>query len=87
MSPSGKLDVTAVSSLHADFVAHSGKDIVLDLGAVTQFGALCLQTCLAAAQAAKRSETTFEIVNATDPVLAQIGAMGFTPETLAEGCT
>ena len=85
LAPEGKLDVTAVTALYAQLVARQGCDIVLDFESVTQIGALCMQTCLAAARSARLAQNSFEIVNVIDPVLNQLSSMGFTPETLAEG--
>lgn len=84
---SGKLDVSAAAALQADLIALEGKDAVLDFTAVTQMGALCLQICLAAARAAQAAQSSFALANVPDPVLSQLTAMGFTPETLAEGRT
>lgn len=81
----GKLDVTAAAAFHEKLTARLGQDIVLDCEKVTQIGALCLQSCLAAAREARKNKTRFDIINVTDPVLVQLTSMGFTPETLAEG--
>ena len=48
-------------------------------------GALCLQVCVAAARQALATNHSFIVVNTPDAVLAQINAMGLTPETIAEG--
>ncbi len=85
LSPKGKLDLTAASDLHAAFVAHPGGDMVLDLAEVSQIGALCLQVCVSAARTLHEQGHQLDIVNTPDSVLAQMGAMGLTPETLAEG--
>ena len=81
----GKLDVTAAAAFHAELTARKGQDIVLDCEKVTLFGALCVQSCLAAAREARQQQTRFDIINVCDPVLVQLTSMGFTPETLAEG--
>lgn len=85
LMPEGKLDVTAVKTLHAELVSRLGQDIVIDFEKVTQIGALCAQTCLAAAREAQSAQTCFDIINVSDPVLVQLASMGFTPETLTEG--
>lgn len=85
LSPKGKLDLTAASDLHAAFVAHAGGDVVLDLSNVSQMGALCVQVCVSAAKTLQGQGHHLEIVNTPDAVLAQMGSMGLTPETLAEG--
>ncbi len=81
----GKLDLSAVGGLHARLLAIAGQDTTLDFGAVTQIGALCLQTCLAAARRAQAAQVTFSMVNLSDALRDQMAVMGFTPETLAEG--
>lgn len=85
LSPKGKLDLSAASDLHAAFVAHPGGDVVLDLAEVSQMGALCLQVCVSAAKTLQGQGHQLDIVNTSDTVLAQLGAMGLTPQTLAEG--
>ncbi|KIN61108.1 STAS 2 domain containing protein [Sulfitobacter noctilucae] len=81
----GKLDVSAVGALHAKLVELMGQEIILDFGAVSQIGALCLQSCLAAARSAKAADLPFSIINVPDAVFEQMAVMGFSPETLAEG--
>lgn len=85
IAPEGKLDLAGVTSLHAEFLGKLGQDIVLDLSKVTHFGALCMQTCIAAGRSAQENGNDFRIINASDHVLGQISSMGMTPETLAEG--
>ena len=84
-APTGKLDLSAVSDLHARLLNDAGKDIVLDLSDVTQIGALCMQTCVAAARHARATGATFEVCNASDDVQTQLAWMGLSPETIAEG--
>lgn len=85
LAPEGKLDLAAVSDLHASFVGRFGQDIVLDLTNVTHIGALCAQACIAAARSAKQSGNEFQVLNTSDTVLNQLGCMGLTPEQIAEG--
>lgn len=85
LTPQGKLDLSALPDFHASLLACSGADTVLDMTNVTQLGALCMQSCLAAARAADAAGQKFEIINVSDVVVAQLGCMGFTPETLAKG--
>ncbi|GAA6175419.1 STAS domain-containing protein [Sulfitobacter pacificus] len=87
LMPEGKLDVAAAVSFHSELTARIGQDVIIDCEKVTQIGALCLQTCLAAAREARRNQTRFKMINVSDPVLVQLTSMGFTPETLAEGTT
>lgn len=85
IAPEGKLDLAGVTSLHAEILGKLGQDIVLDLSKVTHFGALCMQTCIAAGRSARETGNEFSIVNASDHVLGQINSMGMTPAALAEG--
>lgn len=85
VAPRGKLDLAAVDDLYQALNERRTQDVVLDLGAVTLLGALCLQVCLATAKTVRAAGNTFSIVNVPDTVIAQMAAMGFTPETLAEG--
>ncbi|MFK7835800.1 MAG: STAS domain-containing protein [Sulfitobacter sp.] len=85
LTPEGKLDLSAIPALHQALLSQLGQDIVLDLGHVTQMGALCLQTCLAAAKDTRAAGQSFEIVNVPEVVEAQICSMGLTIEKLAEG--
>ena len=85
LAPEGKLDLAAVNDLHMSFVGCAGQDIILDLQNVTHVGALCAQACIAAARSAKQSGNAFQVVNTSDTVLNQLGCMGLTPETIAEG--
>ena len=85
LAPEGKLDVTAVGAFHTELVTRAGQDIVIDFENVTQIGALCLQACLAAARATQSANSSFDIINVSDPVLSQLSSMGFTPKTIAEG--
>lgn len=85
LAPEGKLDLAAVRPLHEWLCNNAGQDVVLDLGKVSQFGTLCVQTCVAAARHSKSSGNRFQISNASDQVLAQLSSMGLTPETIEEG--
>ena len=87
LKPEGKLDLTAVSDFHDQVRAIAERDVTVDLEKVTLIGALCLQVCIAAARSAKAANTKFQIINATDTVLAQMKSMGFTPESLTEAAT
>jgi len=80
-----KLDISAVAGLHADLVARKDQTVELDLSDVTHFGALCLQVIIAAARKANSTGKSLCLRNANDRVLAQLLAMGVTPETIMEG--
>lgn len=85
IAPTGKLDLTAVASFHEAMGAAAQRDVTLDLGKVTLIGALCLQSCIAAARASRAAGHDFHIVNVPDVVLGQMKLMGFSPEGIAEG--
>ncbi|MCX8509829.1 MAG: STAS domain-containing protein [Rhodobacteraceae bacterium] len=44
-----RLDLTAAAGLHHSLLAHDSQHLVLDAGAVSHLGALCLQLLIAAA--------------------------------------
>lgn len=85
VSPKGKLDIAAVPDLVSG-LDHCGEvDLCLDLGAVSALGTHCLQAILAASREAAKAGREFTIENVPDVVRAHMAAMGFTPESLAEG--
>jgi len=86
LCPDGKLDVTAAPGLHASLLGCDGQDVQVDMTSVTSIGALCLQTLIAAARSARDNNHDFQISNTSDQVLAQMAAMGMTPELIVEGC-
>ncbi len=86
IAPNDRLDLPAVTDLHAQFAAAGDQDIVLDLSAVTQVGALCLQVMIAAGRAARENGTSFRIENVPEQVLDHLSLMGTTPEQIME-CT
>ena len=83
----GKLDMNAAADLHGQLLVAAERDVRVDLGDVTLFGALAVQTCLAAARTAARNGRSFKIINTPDPVHEQLTHMGLTPEMLSEGHT
>lgn len=83
LRPEGKLDLANVGALHADLQGAGDCDIVVDLEQVTQLGALAMQTLIAAALDMTARGRTLRLVNTSDRVLGQIGAMGMTPEKIA----
>ncbi len=80
-----RLDLAAVGPLHADLLAHAGGDVTVDMADVTQIGALCAQTIIAGARAISGAGCQMRLINVSDRVLAQLAAMGLTPETMTEG--
>lgn len=84
IAPEGKLDLSTVGALHKALSGAQGDRVTLDLSRVTHFGALALQTVHAAALATQARGASFGILNASDRVLAQMSAMGMTPETITE---
>jgi len=85
LSLEGKLDLSAVPQLHDDLMACAGKDVIVSLAKVTQLGALCVQTLIAAANSARGGGHDFTLAEPSDRVLGQLAAMGMTPEMIMEG--
>lgn len=85
IAPEGKLDLSTVAALHGDLCAARAARIDLDLARVTHFGALALQTVMAAGTASRARGARLRVINTSDRLLAQMSAMGVTPETLTEG--
>ncbi len=85
IAPNGRLDLSAVSGLQAQLVAGTGKDVLLDMAAVTHVGALCLQLMIAAGRAAADCGKTFRLENISDEVLDHLNLMGTKPEQIMEG--
>ena len=83
--PKGKLDIATAPALASDLGQCGEADICLDLGNVTSLGALGLQVILAARIQAQAAGREFKIENVPDAVVSNLAAMGFTPESLAEG--
>ncbi len=83
--PESRLDVTQAAGLHAALMARAGQDVTLDMAEVTQLGALCLQVLVSAARSLRAAGAALRLVNVPDKVLAQMTAMGMSPETIAEG--
>ena len=75
---SAKTFLTDIGTLPAD------KDVVLDAAELTHFGAICVQTVLAAAAQAKSSGGSWTLVNVSDRVQEQLSHMGLTPDTVVE---
>ena len=82
-----KLDLSAATSLHAKLMEMAEQDTVLDARDVTHMGALCTQLLIAAGRQARANDKKLTLVNTSDRVLAQLGAMGLSPEMIAEGHT
>ena len=82
-----KLDLSAAAALHETLMELTGRDSVLDAQRVTHMGALCTQLLIAAGRKAGEGGHKFSIVNTSDRVLAQLSAMGLSPEMIAEGHT
>lgn len=81
----GKLDLTAASHVHGLIAARRGSDVEIDLGAVSQIGALCLQVLISAAKTATAHNTAFSITGCATRVRDQMAAMGVPPENLTIG--
>tara|TARA_R110000737_G_scaffold269258_1_gene276583 strand:+ start:172 stop:498 length:327 start_codon:yes stop_codon:yes gene_type:complete len=80
-----KLDLPAAAPLAEELKARLDGDVVIDVGQVTQIGALCLQVLLSAATSLKAADHSMSLINVNDRVVEQLAQMGFSPETVAEG--
>lgn len=85
LSPTGKLDVSAVGQLHSDLIARAGQNVTVSLDTVTHLGALSAQALIAAARSARATGHRLKLIDTSDRVLGQLAAMGMTPETIMEG--
>lgn len=85
ITPKGKLDLASAAGLHSELGALKGRDVVLDLHAATQLGALCLQVLVAACKTAREAGTTFRVTGANPRVAANLATMGMPAATLTEG--
>ena len=82
MMLAGKLDLAAVSKLHSDLIAAEG-DLSVNMQDVTQIGALCLQTFIAAARDAAEKGNRFDLTEVPEHITQQIESMGCDPANLA----
>jgi chemotaxis protein CheX len=79
----GKLDLSTVGGLHKALLVAGDRDIIVDLARVTQLGALAMQMLIAASAALQAKGHRLRLANISDRVIAQIGAMGMTPEAIS----
>ena len=84
-APTGKLDLAAAKSFHAELLSRAGGNITLDLSGVTHMGALCAQICLSAARTLQANGHSLQLTNTPDTVTAHLTSMGLSAETLATG--
>ncbi len=77
-----RLDLSVAETLAKALRSRMGADLVLDAAAVTHLGGLCLQVLISAARTTQRSGHKFSVINASDRVVEQLAALGFSPETL-----
>ncbi|WP_172839518.1 STAS domain-containing protein [Sulfitobacter alexandrii] len=83
--PQSRLNVSQAAGLHAALLARKGQDLTVDMGGVTQLGALCLQVFIAAGKSARAAGTALTFVNVPDRILDQMKVMGLSPEAISEG--
>ena len=82
-----RLDLPAAAPLAQALKERLGSDIAVDASQVTHLGALALQVLLSAAATARRRGHALRITTISDRAAEQLSAMGFTPDSLAEGGT
>lgn len=81
----GKLDIAQVAQLHHALATRLDADLQIDFARVTQIGALCLQTLIAAGRAIRAAGHKLMFANINEIVLAQFHAMGCAPGLITEG--
>lgn len=81
----GRLDLPAAGPLHDQLGPMIGKSITLDMASVSHIGALCLQTLIAASRATQAQGGTLDLINTPDQLIAQLSAMGSSPEQISKG--
>lgn len=79
-----KLDLPAVGKLVSE-LKEAESDVRVDGSDVAHLGALCLQALIAAARKANATGGSFEIIGASDKLVAQMEIMGTSPQKLMEG--
>ena len=79
-----RLDLKAAAGLVESILTHQGKDLVLDAGHVSHFGAMGIQVLRSAARTWAESGNALSMINASDDCADQLCLLGFTPETLTQ---
>lgn len=77
-----RLDLPAARPLAKAILAERGKDLVLDAGAVTNFGGLCLQVLAAAAQSWRDDGHALTLEPRSAEFDAALTVFGLEPENL-----
>lgn len=80
-----KLDTRAASDLAEALRDHAGSDLALDASAVTQIGALALQTLLVAGAAWAAAGQSLSLDHLAEEAADQIRLFGLTPDGLMAG--
>jgi anti-anti-sigma regulatory factor len=81
----GKLDANAATELHASLKPHLNADLTLDFAKVTELGALCLQTLIAAGIALREGGHQLTFLNIDKNVEMNMAWMGTAPAQVSEG--
>lgn len=79
-----RLDLRAANALTRELAAHSGADMTLDASAVTQIGALAVQTIRAAARSWTQSGHSLRFENVSTDLADQLVLLGFSPDSLTK---
>jgi chemotaxis protein CheX len=80
-----RVDRAAAAALAEELRAHAASDVTVDAAAVTQLGALGLQTLLVAARAWRDADRAFAVENIGPEVAGQLADLGLDDLSLLEG--
>ncbi len=80
-----RVDRAAAAKLTEDLRAGAADDVAVDAAAVTQLGALALQTLIVAAHAWRDAGHAFTVENIAPEVAGQLADLGISDLSLLEG--
>jgi anti-anti-sigma regulatory factor len=80
-----RVDRAAAAALTEELRAHAAADVAVDAGAVTQLGALGLQTLVVAARAWRDAGHDFAVHDIGPEVAGQLADLGLADLSLLEG--
>jgi chemotaxis protein CheX len=87
LSLARRLDLPAAAPLREAILARQGADLVLDAGAVTHFGGLCLQVLLAARRSWQADGHGLACTPRSAAFDEAVAHFGLTPDDLQTGRT
>ena len=79
-----KLDTAAAAELRNSLVAAQDDDIVIDASAVEMIGALCVETLMSVSAIWSKAGRSVTIEDPSPQMIADLGILGLTTETLME---